>query len=509
MLRPPVHPRIPAPLLAAVLMLLAAGLACTFLTPTPVAWSLTPTGGPSPQPSATAPLAAQPAPAGTAAPSAIPSPLPTAAVTASPTASAGGPWLVYARTGGSQVVAREASGASVTPVRLSSPVLWPGDLSTGASPADGWLAVRTGQRDLSDLSLDLIQFPGGVVRQHIALLSESIRAKLKATSSGLPDAVAAASQPDALRWSADGRWLAFVGAMDGPSADLYLFDTQTQQTARLTEGLNQVASPIWSPDGLWVVFQEVISFSANPGWKVGAVWAAATDHHELRKLYMPPTNSTGEGFLTWGAPDTLLVYTRAPDAIHDVRSVPISARFVTRLYNGPLDQIAFDPKTQNLAFSETDLTGAGLGLAPGVYLLPGLKGAPQFIRAGNWGALAFSASIGQFLASGDQGLLLFSAGGSATLLKDESAGLASPDGHWLVCWGTSAHPGLRLYRPDGTALQEVTADLSEAPLWQPDSKAFDYLSGAQLFQAAFPQAQPAALDQGVVPGSLGWLGGSK
>jgi hypothetical protein len=416
---------------------------------------------------------------------------------------------VYARSGGSQVVAREPSGINTTPVTLSSPILWPADLAYGASPAGGWLAVRTGQRDLSDLSLDLVQFPGGAVRQHIALLSESIRAKLKATPSGLPDAVAAVSQPDALRWSADGRWLAFVGAMDGPSADLYLFDTRTQQAHRLTEGLNQVASPIWSPDGLWLVFQEVVSFNANPGWKVGAVWAAATDHNELRKLYMPPANSTGEGFLTWSAPDTLLVYTRAPDAIHDVRSVPVSARFVNRLYEGPLDQIAFDPKTQNLAFSETDLSGAGLGLAPGVYVLPGLKGSPQFVRAGNWARLAFSAPIGQFLASGDQGLLLFNTGASATLLKEETAGLASPDGHWLVCWGGSQHPGLRLYRPDGVALQEVTPDLSEPPLWQPDSKAFFYLAGGALYRASFPQAQPEALEVGVLPGSLGWLGRSQ
>jgi hypothetical protein len=497
------HTLIPPPLLAAILALWAAGLACTVMTPTLASNSPTPTAGPTPLPTTPiSPTAAAPTPAASGG-----SPTPPAPAQATP--PAGGPFLVYAQAGGSQVTARDLNGGTSIPVALSSPILWPADLTAEDSPSGKWLAVRTGARNLSDLSLDLVQFPQGVVKQRIPLLSESIRKALQAAGSELPPAAAAVSQPDALRWSPDGHWLAFVGAMDGPSADLYLLDTQTLTTRRLTEGLNQVASPIWSPDGLWVIFQEVVSFSASPGWKLGAVWAAAIDHNELRKLYMPPTNSTGEGFLAWSAPDTLLVYTRAPDAIHDIRGAPISARFVTRLYDGPVDQLAFDPASQTLAFSETDQTGAGLGLAPGVYVLPGLKGSPQFVRAGNWGKLAFSAPIGRFLASGDQGLLLFDASGNTALIKNETAGLASPDGHWLLAWGNNAHPGLRLYRPDGTLLQEITSDPAAQLFWQPDSKAFFYLSGERLFRAAFPDAHPMLLDQGVLPGSLGWLGEPK
>lgn len=35
-------------------------------------------------------------------------------------------------------------------------------------------------------------------------------------------------------WSPDGRYLAIVGAIEGPSSDLYVFDTQTQRFQRLT-----------------------------------------------------------------------------------------------------------------------------------------------------------------------------------------------------------------------------------------------------------------------------------
>lgn len=498
------------PFLAALLALAAAGMACTFLTPTPVAWSLTPTPGlpapaepPTATPAATAvsPLISQPSvqPAtSTAAPPAAP--------TASPAPDRAGPWLVYSRADGGQASAYDPAKGTSIPINLSGPVRFPQDLSAGASPQGGWLAVRSGQKDLSDLALDLVHLPEGSVRAHLTLFSESILKKLQdAGNGGLPNSAAAVTQPDTLRWSPDGRYLAFVGASDGPSADLYLFDTSTQKTRRLTEGLNQVARPIWSPDGLWVIFQEVTNFGGTPGWKLGAVWAAATDHNEVRKLYVPPANSIGEGILGWISPDTLLVYTQAPDAIHDVRAVPVSARFVDRLYEGPLDQAALDPAGKVLAFSETGLTGAGIGLAPGLYRLPGLKGTPQFVQAGDWTDLDYSPVLKRFTAAGSQGLLLFTPEGSSLLVKGEASCSASPDGHWLACWGNSLHPGLRLYQPDGVRLQDMTGEPVSQVLWQPNSQAFYYQAGDQLFRASFPLAKPVLLDQGVERASFGWL----
>jgi hypothetical protein len=185
--------------------------------------------------------------------------------------------------------------------------------------------------------------------------------------------------------------------------------------------------------------------------------------------------------------------------------VPVSARFVNRLYDGPLDLLAYDPTTQALAFSETTLTGAPNDMTSGLYLLPAAQGQPRFVHAGNWSKLAFSAPLGRFIAAGDQGLLLFTPGKDPILIQGEENGLASPDGHWLVGWGEGAHPGVRLYQPDGSLLQEVASGPTSQLLWQPDSKSFYYLSGGQLFRVAFPAALPAALDQGVLPGSIGWL----
>jgi len=58
-------------------------------------------------------------------------------------------------------------------------------------------------------------------------------------------------------WSPDGRHLAFVGAMDGPSSDLYLYDTEKGDITRVSAGSNQADAPTWSPNGEGDLHQEV------------------------------------------------------------------------------------------------------------------------------------------------------------------------------------------------------------------------------------------------------------
>jgi hypothetical protein len=49
------------------------------------------------------------------------------------------------------------------------------------------------------------------------------------------------------------RYVAFVGAIDGPTSDLYVYDRQTEEIAQLTDGGSQALYPTWSPDGAYVL----------------------------------------------------------------------------------------------------------------------------------------------------------------------------------------------------------------------------------------------------------------
>ncbi len=64
----------------------------------------------------------------------------------------------------------------------------------------------------------------------------------------------AITQYDNVAWHpTDGRYLAFVGAIQGPTSDLYLYDIATGETTQLTDGGSQALYPTWSPDGEFIL----------------------------------------------------------------------------------------------------------------------------------------------------------------------------------------------------------------------------------------------------------------
>jgi len=57
-------------------------------------------------------------------------------------------------------------------------------------------------------------------------------------------------------WSPDGRYLAFVAAIEGPSSYLYVYDSLYDTIERKSSGPNQAAEPIWSPNGAGIIHYE-------------------------------------------------------------------------------------------------------------------------------------------------------------------------------------------------------------------------------------------------------------
>lgn len=94
-------------------------------------------------------------------------------------------------------------------------------------------------------------------------------------------------------WSPDGSQLAFSAATDGPSSDLYLYDTTTGEITRLTDGIEQIDAIRWSPDGAWV-WHSSISFGLCQGCD-GGRYAAAADGSGV--VVQPGTDV--DRFLAW------------------------------------------------------------------------------------------------------------------------------------------------------------------------------------------------------------------
>lgn len=72
-------------------------------------------------------------------------------------------------------------------------------------------------------------------------------------------------------WSPNSRYLTFASAHESVSSDLYVFDTHTLTSTRLTDGPTQIGDIHWSPDSKWIVHQAVSNFGVGAGWSVDAL----------------------------------------------------------------------------------------------------------------------------------------------------------------------------------------------------------------------------------------------
>ena len=171
-------------------------------------------------------------------------------------------------------------------------------------------------------------------------------------------------------WSPDGRYLAFLGAIDGPSSDLYVFDTKTEKVYRLTTGVNQAAEPIWSPDSQWIVHEEIYDLRDDDGYS--AYWASRPDGSENRWLYDP---HGGQEILFWA--DESRFYVAEPWWTGDValRLVDLDANevfFVFDMfgdYDGPAMSVVssfyINPVTKSVSYR---LDGVDPPLQGGEYI---------------------------------------------------------------------------------------------------------------------------------------------
>ncbi len=108
----------------------------------------------------------------------------------------------------------------------------------------------------NDRGLDLVvvKIPGGE-SETIAHLIDITRDEETGAPTG-PKAFATYAIRDynSVAWQpGNGRLLAFIGAINGPTADTYLYDTQTRKITQLTSGPSQAILPNWSPNGQYIL----------------------------------------------------------------------------------------------------------------------------------------------------------------------------------------------------------------------------------------------------------------
>ena len=321
-------------------------------------------------PSPTSPSPTFPAPSSTPV---LPSPTftsppPTVTQTPGPASlNPDGPYVLYFGPGGTWI--SNPDGTFVT--RISDYEQTNSlDMHGNLSPQGDRLALVTS--NTQGLDLVLVSIPGGQA-ETIAHLIDSPPPGAYDPTSANSFATMAIHDFDSIAWQPGaGRLLAFIGATKGPTADLYLYDTQTKQVTQLTDGPSQAISPTWSPDGQYILHYGVSWVPPFGGAIVGpnrfdGVWAVRASDGKL--ITLPKNQGDRPYFVGWQDNTHYITYDPGECSDANLRSVDVTSGKATPLMQASFySYIARSPENGNILFSSAEECPGSLG--EGIFLLP-------------------------------------------------------------------------------------------------------------------------------------------
>jgi len=281
-----------------------------------------------------------------------------------------GPYVVFEGSGGIWIA--NPDGSFLT--RISEYEIEGSDLRRAISPTGDRLALVV----RNEVGLDLIEvkIPGGETKIITRLLN--ITPDDLVTQPTGPKAFAsyAITGYDGIVWQpGNGQLLAFIGATNGPSADLYLYDTQTGNITQLTDGPSQAIYPNWSPDGQYILHYGVSWLPPFGGAIVGytqldGVWAVQVSDGKV--INQPKPKGILDNFVGWQDDSHYLTFDGNNECyaenLHTVDIVTGEVKLVMDL--SFYYQIAQSPGNKAILFSGA----AGCSTSPGegvFLLLPG------------------------------------------------------------------------------------------------------------------------------------------
>lgn len=404
--------------------------------------------------------------------------IPTPTITHLP-ASETGPWLVLHERGqgaGQQAlyvvdVADGGATAADIPVPQS-----PGEFSlfVAPSPAYPYVAVTWSDWEL-DFRLLVLHLPDLEPVADFRLLGDSAQNRIATfvpewEGQEPPVLTRIRHSLEEVRWSPNGRYLAFVGALDGPSADVYVFDAATQTVRRLTDGPNQAYLMGWSPDSRWIVHASI--FFEDVELAMEAVWAASPSTGQVAYLYPVPEYASDERLLGWRNASQFLAQSGYFEACSgDVYQVSIPDGDLTPLLTQQNAGATFDPVNGSIAFT-VDPDGFCRSEDPGVFVLDLDSGRSTHVLAGEyyWVDWSSDASALRTIDWSTEEEVYFTSGGRIIARFPRCCGAEpSPNGEYFA---VPQEDHLVIQARGGAELARLPVSESAGLLWLPDASGF-------------------------------------
>ena len=381
------------------------------------------------------------------------------------------------------------------------------NLHQAISPATHQIAVQTSdQDDPHSLALQIIFLPDGGLFKVTDLTSQGTE----------PDvhALQAITKETSYAWSPDGKKLAFVGALDGPNADIYVYDMVSRTIQKVSRDEGQDFSPSWSPDGKSILYFETDSFGPGAEVPVKGIWLAASDGSGRELL--ESSESAGEQMLGWRDAETAVLVSRKPDSVvARLRMYNIHSHEQTVLQEGGVFGVVVATGLEQVAgtvlFSKSD----------GLYILPPGSPEPEKLSSEKVIRSDYSPSIRWQSEWGGIFIVHFKGGNLSTFrLEDNWVREDAPfnpangtlDVHFYgLIWGWTkkdGNSGGAWISGPGVNIGQIAEGPTAFPLWNIDNDLLFFV-GRDLyrttFQAFYTDTAPiASLSSDVL--EVAWMG---
>jgi hypothetical protein len=232
----------------------------------------------------------------------------------------------------------------------------------------------------NDTGLDLvvIDIPGGTTEK-IAHLIDSPPPEQYDPTSANSFATYAIRDYESVAWQpGEGNKLAFIGAINGSTADLYVYDAQTKEITQLTDGPSQAVLPVWSPDGKYILHFGV-SWVPPFGGAIGGanqldgVWAVRASDGKI--ITLPKNAGNSPHFLGWLDDSHYITYDSGECSSENLHSVDVVSGETTSLMQASFYYyIDYSPENGSIMFSSAE--GCENSLGEGIFLLPAGETTP-------------------------------------------------------------------------------------------------------------------------------------
>jgi len=438
--------------------------------------------------------------------------------------SATGPWVFFASDDG--VWALNPDGSGVTSI-------WNiyGD-GRNIDFMRWWAAPRGGRVALLEIEeqfehsiplLKLITLPEGTIETITALMPEDFDfSALDRDDQMTAEQVwAAVGIWNTMAWSSDGTMLAFNAAIDGPSADLYVYSTLDGSITRLTDGPSQSVDPIWSPDDAFILHGAADKLNyrySGAGYDMLHVWAARPDDSGVEKVFDHEFYGY-ERVLGWLDDSRYLADSEELNCGNfDLREIDIFEGVVRSLHSGHYRFRAYAPGYKRTLLSiTTDLRntyGCTPEFDPGVYLLDNQTGQAVTIPdipVDEIFSVIWNSDASLFFVVTDEAMYTVDPAGIVMThqtpphMWDDDRPVVDPGGTMWALY--SSYEGPLAVGTRGGDYVELDVEGACMPLWSPDSQWLLFFGsherGPSLFAAPAPDFEPILVQAGFLFGRYG------